>query len=174
MIKRKIALVTIGLILIHLNGFAQNELKPYTDSLGFYSFNYPENFELKKMGPAAVQVITPLSSADDKFREILSIQLSTAPENLSIDSLASLLGRNMQVSNLLGVRDFQKEKIQIDNCEGYKISMTTVDTELVSISESFALKKGIIIRLSYRNEFQLSSSDIVSFGGLIGSLKLLW
>ena len=32
---------------IQLSSFAQDELKTYNDSLGFYSFAYPENFEIK-------------------------------------------------------------------------------------------------------------------------------
>lgn len=173
MIKRKIAFITIGLLLIQLCSFAQDELKTYNDSLGFYSFTYPENFEIKKLGPAAVQIISPLSSANDKMQESLTIQLSMAPENILPDSLSSLLFRNMQMKYLVS-NDVRHEKISINGNEGRKISMTVMDDDLVSISESFALIKGLLIRISYRNEFQSNSSEIISFNELLSSLKLNW
>lgn len=173
MIKRKIAFFAIGLLLIQLYSFAQDELKTYSDSLGFYSFTYPENFEIKKMGPASIQVISPLNSAYDKFQEILIIQISLAPEGIAIDRLSSLLSRNMQM-NYLACKDFRHEKVSIAGYEGRKLSMTVMDKELVSVSESFALIKGLILRVSYRNEFQTNSSEIFSFNELLSSLKLNW
>ncbi len=173
MIKSNLAFVTIGFILIQLSSFAQNEIKTYNDSLGFYSFSYPENFEIKKLGPAAVQIISALSSADDKFKETLTIQVSMAPENIAIDSLSSLLTRNMQMSNFV-CKDFRHENAMIAGYEGRKLSMTVMDKDLVSISESFALIKGLILRISYRNEFQTNSSEIVSFPSVINSLKTNW
>jgi len=173
MIKRKFAFATICLILIQLSSFAQNELKTYNDSLGFYSFPFPENFEIRKLGPAAVQVISPLSSAYDKFQETLTIQVSLAPENIAIDSLSSLLSRNMQM-NYLACKDFRHEKVVIAGNERRKLSMTVMDKELVSVSESFALIKGLILRISYRNEFQTNSSEIESFTPIINSLKTNW
>ncbi len=173
MIKRIFVFITIGFCLMHTVSFAQNELKTYTDSLGFYSFNYPENFEIKKLGPAAVQVISASSSADDKFKETLTIQVSLAPENIAIDSLSSLLTRNMQMSYFV-CKDFRHEKVTIAGNEGRKLSMTVMDKDLVSISESFALIKGLILRVSYRNEFQTNSSEIVSFDPVINSLKTNW
>jgi hypothetical protein len=173
MIKGNFVFITICFILLQLSSFAQNELKTYNDSLGFYSFAYPENFEIKKMGPAAVQVISPLNSAYDKFQEILIIQISLAPENIAIDSLSSLLARNMQ-TNYLACKDFRNERTLIAGNEGIKLSMTVMDKELVSVSESFALIKGLILRISYRNEFQIISSDIESFTPIINSLKTNW
>jgi hypothetical protein len=173
MIKSNLAFVTIGFILIQLSCFAQNEIKTYNDSLGFYSFTYPENFEIKKMGPAAVQIISALSSTDDKFQETLTIQVSMAPENIAIDSLSSLLTRNMQMSYFV-CKDFRHEKVVIAGYEGRKLSMTVMDKDLISISESFALIKGLILRISYRNEFQTNSSEIVSFPSIINSLKTNW
>lgn len=173
MIKRKIAFITIGLILIQLNSFAQDELKTYNDSLGFYSFTYPENFEIKKLGPAAVQVISILSSPNDKFQETLTIQVSMAPENIVIDSLSALLSRNMQM-NFLVCKDLRHEKILINGTEGRRISMTVMDNDLISISETFALIKGLILRISYRNEFQTNSGEIVSFVPVFNSLKTNW
>jgi hypothetical protein len=173
MIKRIFVFITIGFCLMHTGSFGQNEIKTYNDSLGFYSFNYPENFEIKKLGPAAVQVISALSSADDKFKETLTIQVSMAPENIAIDSLSSLLTRNMQMSYFV-CKDFRHEKVEIAGNEGRKLSMTVMDKDLVSISESFALIKGLILRVSYRNEFQTNSSEIVSFVPVINSLKTYW
>lgn len=173
MIKRNFVFITICFLLIQLSSFAQNELKTYNDSLGFYSFTYPENFEIKKIGPASVQIISTLSSAYDKFQEILIIQISLAPENIAIDSLSSLLARNMQM-NYLACKDFRHEKVVIAGNEGRKLSMTVMDKDLVSVSESFALIKGLILRISYRNEFQTNSSEIVSFTPIINSLKTNW
>jgi hypothetical protein len=173
MIKGNFVFITICFILIQLSSFAQNELKTYNDSLGFYSFLFPENFEIKKLGPAAVQVISALSSADDKFKETLTIQVSMAPENIAIDSLSSLLTRNMQMSYFV-CKDFRHENVMIAGNEGRKLSMTVMDKDLVSISESFALIKGLILRISYRNEFQTNSSEIESFNPIINSLKTNW
>lgn len=94
-----------------------------------------------------------------------------APPNVTIDSIASLLLTSMQRTYLIA-KDIKTEKISIGGYEGRKISMTVMDKQLVSVSESFALIKGVFMRLSYKNEFQPDNSVIVSFGELIESIKI--
>ncbi len=164
-------ILTACLLLIALYAPAQSGFKTFEDTVGFYSFTYAGNFEIKKLSPASVLITSPLSSEKDKYQETLTINLGLAPQHITVDSIASLLLTSMQRTYLIAT-DIKTEKISIRGYEGRKISMTVMDKQLVSVSESFALIKGVFMRLSYKNEFQLNNSVIVSFGELIESIKI--
>jgi hypothetical protein len=171
--KSKTVFIALCFLILMMPAFSQNEIKTYNDSLGFYSFNYPADFEIKKLAPAAVMVTSALSSPDDKFQETLYVMVSKVPEGITIDSLASILVINMQRQYLV-LKDLRKEKISISGYDGRKISSTVMDKQMVSVSESFALIKGLLIRLSYRNEYQTNSNETASFNELIRTLKTNW
>jgi hypothetical protein len=164
-------IITACLLLVALHVPAQSGFKTFHDTVGLYSFTYAGNFEIEKLSPASVLITSPLSSEKDKYRETLTINLGMAPPNVTIDSIASLLLTSMQRTYLIA-KDIKTEKISIGGYEGRKISMTVMDKQLVSVSESFALIKGVFMRLSYKNEFQPDNSVIVSFGELIESIKI--
>jgi hypothetical protein len=170
--KNKMSVLLIGcLIFVNTSAAAQSRNKIFHDTVGLYSFTYSENYEIKKLSPTSVLITSPLSSANDKYRETLTINLGRAPENISIDSIASLLTISSQRTYLV-LKDLKREKITIGGFEGRKISMTVIDKELTAVSESFALIKGVFMRMSYQNEFQLDNRDIVSFNTLIQSIKI--
>jgi len=164
-------ILTACFLLIALHVPAQSGFKTYNDTVGLYSFTYAENFEIKKLSPASVLITSPLSSEKDKYQETLTINLGLAPQNIAIDSIASLLITSMQ-RTYFTAKDIKTEKISLGGYEGRKISMTVMDKQLVSVSESFALIKGVFMRLSYMNEFQLNNSETVSFDKLIASIKI--
>lgn len=164
-------ILTACLLLIALHAPAQSGFKIFRDTVGLYSFTYAENFEIKKLSPASVLITSPLSSEKDKYQETLTINLGLAPQNITIDSIASLLLASMQRTYLIA-KDVKTEKISIGGYEGRKISMTVMEKQLVAVSESFALIKGVFMRLSYMNEFQLNNTETVSFDKLIESIKI--
>lgn len=170
--KNKISeLLTVCFVFLTISVTAQSGYKTFHDTVGLYSFSYPESYEVKKLSPTSVHITAPLSSANDKFRETLTINLGRAPDNITIDSIATLLTSSLQQRYLL-LKDLKREKITISGFDGRKISMTVIDKELIAVSESFALIKGVFMRLSYQNEFQLDNRDIVSFNSLIQSIKI--
>lgn len=164
-------MLTACLSLITLQVAAQSGFKTFQDTVGLYTFTYAENFEINKLSPASVRITSPVSSASDKYRETLTINLGMAPPNIGLDSIASLVKSSMQKTYLVA-KDIKTEKITIAGFEGRKISMTVLDEQLVSVSESFALIKGVFMRLSYMNEFQLNNNETISFDGLIASIKI--
>jgi hypothetical protein len=172
--KIKLVLITAHFLFGIGVAFSQNELKTYNDSLGFYTFTYPANFEINKLAPVTVKITSALDSQYDKFRENLTIAVNKSPEGLALDSLSSLLHRSLVVKYFT-LRDRRYEMVTIGGYEGRKISATVMEgQQLISISESFTVIKGLIIRLSYINEFQPNSNEIYSFKELIQSLKTNW
>jgi hypothetical protein len=170
--KNKMLVFLIGcLVFLTISVAAQSGFKTFNDTVGLYSFSYPQGYEIKKLSPISVLITSPLSSVNDKFRETLTINLGRAPENISIDSIATLLTISSQRTYLL-LKDLKREKITIGGFEGRKISMTVIDKELTAVSESFALIKGVFMRMSYQNEFQLDNSKMVVFNKLIESIKI--
>jgi hypothetical protein len=164
-------ILTTCLLLVALHVPAQSGFKTFQDTVGLYSFTYAENFEIKKLLPTSVLITSPKSSANDKYRETLTINLFLPPPNISLDSIAVLIKSQMQKTYFVA-KDIKTEKFTIAGFEGIKISMTVMDKELVAVSESFALIKGVLMRLSYMNEFQLNNSETVSFDNLIASIKI--
>jgi hypothetical protein len=167
--------LTTGLLMLNSDALAQG-LKQFEDALKIsYTFSYPEQFQVQRQIDGSVLIISPLSSAEDTFRETLTISLSKSLYNISLDSMASITKARMIqfVKSNVGPVKVMMESIKIGGIDGRKVSMSGISNQKVmTISVSFAAFNGALIQLSYMNEFQLESNEIVSFGKLIESIKI--
>lgn len=168
--------LTTGLLMLNSAAVAQQGLKEFQDALKIsYTFSYPEQFEVQRQVDGTVLVISPLSSAEDTFRETLTISLSKSLYNISMDSMASITKARMTqfIKSNIGPMNVIVESIKIGGYDGRKVSMSgIVNQKTMSISVSFAAINGALIQLSYMNAYQLKSNEIVSFGKLIESIVI--
>ena len=104
------------LLAASLSAKGQNNLITFKDTTGFYSLSYPSTYEKKQGGPFEVMFVMPLTSAEDKYRDRLFIDLHQVPPDINLDTVAvkvmeqlkgqfvpySTLGESIKVSAFKG------------------------------------------------------------------------
>lgn len=143
---------------------SQSVWKKYTDSFNFYTISYPPNFELREINKAAVFIVTPLANAEDKFQERLKIELSGAPQGMSLDSIGLLI-KNQLKTSMKGeiVLDDKIEDVTLNGQTAKKISGSGIlrgEEQMVTIAVTVALVKGAMIRLSNMESFGYKMSTL--------------
>jgi len=150
--------------------------KTFRDTLDIkYTFSCPDNYDIIKQPDGSVQVITPLSGADDKYREGIAFNVSKAFYGMSLDSVASFMKVRMTQSykSNIGPLDVRVEPIRIGGIEGRRVSMTAIiNGATMSTSESFVMRKGGMLRISYMNEYQSKSNEMPAFLKVLESVKI--
>ncbi|HLO79421.1 MAG TPA: hypothetical protein VK166_00595 [Chitinophagaceae bacterium] len=150
--------------------------KTFRDTLDIkYTFSCPDNYDIFRQPDGSVQVVSPLSGADDKYREGIAFNVSKAFYGMSLDSLASFMKVRMTQSykSNIGPLDVRVEPIRIGGIEGRRVSMTAIiNGATMSTSESFVMRKGGMLRISYMNEYQSKSNEMPSFQKVLESVKI--
>lgn len=150
--------------------------KTFRDTLDIkYTFSCPDNYDIIRQPDGSVQVVSPLSGADDKYREGIAFNVSKAFYGMSLDSLASFMKVRMTQSykSNIGPLDVRVEPIRIGGIEGRRVSMTAIiNGATMSTSESFVMRKGGMLRISYMNEYQSKSNEMPSFQKVLESVKI--
>jgi hypothetical protein len=150
--------------------------KTFRDTLDIkYTFSCPDNYDIIRQPDGSVQVVTPLSGADDKYREGIAFNVSKAFYGMSLDSVTSFIKARMTQSykSNIGPLDIRVEPVRISGIEGRRVSMTVIiNGATMTTSESFVMRKGGMLRISYMNEYQTKSNEMPSFQKVLESVKI--
>lgn len=170
---KKTCTLIFSLLLFMSAAYAQ---KTFRDTLDVkYTFSSPDNFDIIKQPDGSVQVVSPLSGADDKYREAIAFNISKAFYGLSLDSVASFMKARMtqNYKSNIGPFNVKVEPVVISGIEGRRVSMSAIiNGATMTTSESFVMRKGGMLRISYFNEYQLESNKMPMFEKIIESVRL--
>jgi hypothetical protein len=160
-------------VLLSLSLSAQ---KTFKDSLAIrFSFTCPDNYDIVRQPDGSVQIVSPLSGADDTYRESIQISISKAPTGMGIDSLAAYIKRSMlqSVKSVIKPADVREVPVRISGIEGRRVSMSPmVNYNLVTTSESFVITRGGVLRVSYMNQYHGESQTMPMFEKIFASIKI--
>lgn len=150
--------------------------KTYRDSLAIrFSFSCPDNYEIVKQPDGSVQIVSPLSGADDKYQEAIQISISKAPAGMGIDSLAAYIKRSMlqNVKSNISPADVRVVPVRIGGIEGRRVSMSPmINYTLATTSESFVITRGGVLRVSYMNQYHFDSHTMPMFEKVFETIKI--
>ncbi len=150
--------------------------KTFRDSLSIrFSFSCPDNYEIIRQADGSVQIVSPLSGPDDKYRESIQISISKAPSGMGIDSLAAYIKRSMlqSVKSNISPADIRVVPVRIGGLDGRRVSMSPmVNYSLATTSESFVIARGGVLRVSYMNQYHSESQTMPMFEKVFESIKI--
>ena len=150
--------------------------KTFKDSLAIrFSFTCPDNYDIVRQPDGSVQVISPLSGADDKYQESIQITITKAPAGMGIDSLAAYIKRSMlqSVKSNISPADVRVVPVRIGGLEGRRVSMSPmINYTLATTSESFVITRGGVLRVSYLNQYHSESQTMPMFEKVFESIKI--
>jgi hypothetical protein len=150
--------------------------KTFRDTLDIkYTFSCPDNYDINRQPDGSVQVVSPLSGTDDKYREGIAFSVSKAFYGMSLDSIALFIKARMTQSykSNIGPMNVQVEPIRIGGIEGRRVSMTAIiNGATMSTSETIVMRKGGMLRISYMNEYQTKSNEMPAFQKVLESVKI--
>lgn len=166
---KKIACILVFSVLMFNAGRAQSGWKVFNDTFKVYSVSYPPDFELRVIDYQNIFIVSPLDDKDDKFQERVKLELSAAPPGYSLDSIASLIMKQMKMSMKGQVLlDPKIEDVKLGGQPAKKISGSGViqgDESLINIAVTVSLVKNAMLRVSSLEAFEYKLK-VLGFSGI--------